>query len=63
MANITDINWPEVARRAIEGRVALEMVRVKRDRKSIAEAGRRVDAIFEALRTKYGAVKFDSSKR
>jgi predicted transcriptional regulator len=62
MRAISDINWSEVIRRAIEGRVALEIARAKRDRKSIADAGRRVDAIFEDLKTRHGVVKFDSSE-
>jgi Arc/MetJ-type ribon-helix-helix transcriptional regulator len=60
MRALSEINWSEVVRRAIEGRIDLEMRR-RRDRNSIREAGRRVDAIFEKLRAEHGAIDFDSS--
>jgi outer membrane cobalamin receptor len=61
MRGLSEINWSEVVRKAIEGRIDLE-TRRRRDRESISEAGRRVDAIFEKLRAEHGAIKFDSSE-
>jgi len=62
MRALSDINWSEVVRRAIEGRIALEMARRKKDKESIIEAGKRADAIFEELKAKHGAIKFDSAE-
>jgi len=62
MRSLSDINWSEVVRRAIEERVALEMARKGKNQKAIIEAGQQVDFIFERLRAKYGVVKYDSSK-
>jgi len=62
MRSLSDINWSEVVRRAIEERVALEMARMRKNQKAILEAGQQVDSIFERLRAKYGVVKYDSSK-
>ena len=61
MRELPDINWSEVVRRAIEGRIALE-TRRRRSQESISEAGRRVDAIFERLKAEHGVVRFDSSE-
>jgi len=62
MRSLSDINWSEVVRRAIEERVAMEMARMKKNKEAIIEAGQQVDSIFERLRAKYGVVKYDSSK-
>jgi len=62
MRALSDINWSEVIRRAIEERIALEIARRKQNQESIKEAGRRVDAIFEKLKTEHGTIKFDSSE-
>jgi len=62
MRALSDINWSEVVRRAIEGRIALEMTRRKKNQKRIIEAGRRADVIFEKLKTEHGSINFDSSE-
>jgi len=62
MRSLSDINWSEVVRRAIEERIALEMARMRKNQKAIIEAGQQVDSIFERLRAKYGVVKYDSSR-
>jgi len=62
MRSLSDINWSEVVRRAIEERVAMEMARMKKNKEAIIEAGQQVDSIFERLRAKYGVVEYDSSK-
>ena len=61
MRNLSTINWSEVARRAIESRVAQETAREGKDREAISEAGRRIDGIYEKLRAEHGTIPFDSS--
>ena len=62
MKKLSEINWSEVVRKAIEGRVALEMARREKDKESILEAGKQIDAVYERLKAEYGAIKFDSSE-
>lgn len=61
MRDLSTINWSEVARRAIESRVAREMAREEKDRGAISEAGKRIDGIYERLRAEHGTIPFDSS--
>lgn len=62
MKSLPEINWSEVARRAIESRVELELAREEKDRAAISEAGTRIDGIYERLRTEHGLIEFDSSE-
>lgn len=62
MKSLPEINWSEVARKAIESRVALEMAIQKKDRETISEAGKKIDGIYERLRAEHGTIGFDSSE-
>lgn len=61
MKSLSQINWSEVVRRAIESRVTIEMER-KKNREAIVEAGKRIDQLYERLRAEYGTTEFDSSE-
>jgi len=62
MRKLSEINWSEVVRKAIEGRVTLEMMKKQKDEKAISEAGKRIDRLYERLKGEYGTIKFDSSE-
>lgn len=62
MKRLSDINWSEVARRAIENRVDLELARREKDWDAISKASARIDGIYERLRAEHGTVGFDSSE-
>lgn len=62
MKSLPEINWSEVARRAIKSRVELELAREKKDWATISKAGIRIDGIYEKLKAEHGTIKFDSSE-
>lgn len=61
MKKLRHVNWSEIARRAIDDRVALEMAQRGKNRVQITEASRTVDELFEDIRRRYGSVKYDSA--
>lgn len=56
------VNWSQIAREAIEERVAMEKTREGKDRAEIVEASRSIDELFEELRGRYGRLRYDSSR-
>jgi len=62
MKSLSEINWSEVARRAIESRVDLELAREEKDWALISKAGFKIDCIYEKLKGEQGAIEFDSSE-
>lgn len=62
MERLPEINWSEVARKSIESRVAVEMARNEKDRRTISEAGKKIDGIYERLKAEHGMIEFDSTE-
>ncbi len=62
MKSLKNVNWSQIARRAIEEKVALETAHRTKDRAKILEASESMDLLHEDVMRKYGTIDYDSSE-